>query len=100
MNTAYLDPKGYGFEWWYLQVTSSEYAVTLTIRTTELLGGSISQPYVSATIAWFGGPFFSDQIPFAREDLANTGEFLTIGSWLREHATGWHVSLRGDDWSL
>jgi hypothetical protein len=100
MNRAHISSDSDGFEWWYLQISSSEYAVTLTVRTTELLGGPLSKPYLSSTIAWFDGHILNDRIPFAKEDLTSAGQLLTVAGWLKEDTSGWQISLRRNDWSL
>ena len=100
MNGQLLVPPSYGFEWWYLHISTHKFSVTLAIHTTELLGGPIEDPYISVTIVGPGRNVFHDRISFRHEKLHWPDGYFTHAGLIAEHRDGWILTLRRPDWTL
>lgn len=83
-----------GFEWWYLQISTPRYSVTIGIHTTEVLGGTLDTPYISVTIFGSRGLIICDRIPFDTSDIRWTQDgFLAIRGQMTESRNGWDLAL-------
>src|SRR5579864_6140905 len=93
VNGRRVIPPSDGFEWWYLHVSARKFFVTLAIHTTALLGGPVSSPFVSVTIARPGKEPIHDRISFDYSEIEWSNGYLVLANRIVEHRDGWELNL-------